>query len=155
MNTKKTAFGIIGGAAATLLTVGLAAPALADPGHGDTTSTTTSSRAYAGHIARDVMLSNLLNGGNSSTTAPIVVSPDLNVGDVASGNAVGSGDNVTAPLLSGNDTAVGSGNSTWVGNGTSIGTSVSNLVSGSTGGIGTDVNGMVGDITGALGLSGR
>lgn len=64
---------------------------------------------------------------------------------MASGNQVTAP--VTAPVASGNDTAVGSGNDTAVGNGSgngnSVGTSVSDLV---------DVNGLVDGVLNSIHL---
>jgi hypothetical protein len=127
---KKTAFGLTGAAAAALLTVGTVAPAMADDGDSTSTNETTSS------------VTKILNGLDLKSMTPVDVSPEVNVGDVASGNAVGSGNDTSAPILSGNDTSVGNGNSS------DIGTNVSDLVDGSVGDIGTNVSDLVDSILG-------
>ena len=125
MNTmKKTAFGITGAAAAALLTLGAVSPAMADD------TTTTATRALG-----DISVGHLL--GDVSTSSPVVVAPSVDTGDIASGNAVGSG----------NDTAVGSGTTT------NLGAGVSDLVDGSVGDISGDVSDIVDDVTGDLDLS--
>lgn len=149
--TKKTAFGLTGVAAATLMVAGLATPAMAD----DTTSswdTTTTSTSLA----------DLFRTGDVSNSSPIVLAPS--VGDVGNGNHLLSGNDVSAPVASGNETVindVASGNSVSdIGNGTSvtggdinggdIGASVDDLVDG--GSIGANVDNLVGDILADLGI---
>lgn len=127
---KKTAFGITGAAAAGLLTLGAVAPAMADDNTSSSSNDTTSS------------VTKVLDGLHLKSMSPINVDPTVDVGDVASGNAVGSGNDTSVPVLSGNDTAVGSGNTT------NVGTSVSDLVDGSVGGIGTNVSDLVDSILG-------
>jgi hypothetical protein len=170
MNTKKTAFGIAGAAAATLITVGLAAPAMASTpdGHSSSSHSSTSSSQYS-YEQMITRVTEILNGNSSN--APVVVSPQIGIGDVASGNALGSGNTTSIPILSGNETALGSGNTTSVGNGTSVlngsgngasastsagnanGSGNSSSVTNSTGNIGDQVNTTVNGILGGLGLS--
>ncbi len=166
--SKKTAFGLTGAAAATLMVAGFAAPAMAD----DTTTnhsadtTTTATSLTAG-------LSDLFRTGDVSNSSPLVLAPSVDAGGVLNGNALLSGNDVQAPVASGNETPIASGNDTSVsdvlnpstsvdpnvangsGNGTSvsagdIGASVDDLVDG--GNIGTNVDNLVGDILGDLGL---
>jgi hypothetical protein len=149
MNTKKTAFGItIATGAAALLTLGAVAPAMAS----DNTDSSSTSRVT--HTVAQLVDGNtgefsdtlrLVDLGTVSNSSPVVLAPSVSTGDIASGNAVGSGNDVTAPLLSGNDSAVGSGNSGSVSTG-SIGTSVSNLVNGAVSGN----SGSTGDISGSV-----
>ena len=167
--SKKTAFGLTGAAAATLMVAGFAAPAMADDtttNHSaDTTSTATSLTTG---------LSDLFRVGDVSNSSPVVLAPEVGTGDILggdllSGNALLSGNDVQAPVASGNETPIASGNDTSVsdvlnpstsvdpsvGNGTSvsggdIGASVDDLVDG--GNIGTNVDNLVGDILGDLGL---
>ena len=138
----KTAIGATAAAAALAL-VGVAGPAMASDG--DYTSISKwSSRSDTSH-----------------STTNTVIAPQISVGngDLLNGNSVGSGNDVTAPLLSGNDTAVGNGNSTAVGTvtGNDIGTSVSDLVDNATQGSLTDavdVSDIFGDIGSWVGISG-
>jgi hypothetical protein len=157
--TKKTAFGIAGAAAATLLTVGFAAPAMADTSSDSSTTESMSSWSSVTDLTND--LTTALSTGDLFTT-PVVIAPnvdtgDLSVGDVASGNQapIASGNEVAAPVASGNETSVtapvASGNET--GNGNSVAnpttdTSVGDLTSN----IGTEVQDLVGGVTGGLGL---
>jgi len=158
--TKKTAFGFTGAAAVTLVVASFAAPAMAD----DTSSTWDySSRA----TSTTTSLSDLLRTGGVSNDSPFVIAPS--VGDVGSGNAVLSGNDVSAPVASGNETVlndIASGTSVSdIGNGTSvtsgdvtggdvtggdIGASVDDLVDG--GDIGANVDSLVGDILADLGI---
>ena len=153
--TKKTAFGFTGAAAVTLVVASFAAPAMAD----DTSSTWDySSRA----TSTTTSLSDLLRTGGVSNDSPFVIAPS--VGDVGSGNAVLSGNDVSAPVASGNETVlndIASGTSVSdIGNGTSvnggdvtggdIGASVDDLVDG--GDIGANVDNLVGDILADLGI---
>lgn len=174
MNTKKTAFGIIGAAAAGLITLGLAAPAMAstsDDRHSSSQSSTSTTNSSSQYSYEQMMtrITEILNGNTSSS--PVVISPQIGIGDVASDNAVNSGNSYDVPVLSGNDTALGSGNTTAVGNGTSVlngsgnGNSASNsagndngsgnssTVSTTTGQIGDQVTTTVDGILGNLGLS--
>jgi len=185
ISTKKTVFGIAGAAAAACLTVGFAAPAFASSGHdghGDSTwdsssisSTSTSTSADRANLLDGLTASGFNLTPSTNTWTPIVLSPSVSTGDLlsgnstANGNTVGSqnpvlsGNDVTAPVASGNDTSVASGNSTPVasGNDTSVdgnavasGNDVSNDVSSTTGDINSDVRDLVGGITGAVGLGG-
>lgn len=139
--TKKTAFGAT--AAAALVIAGIASPAMADD------STTTLTKGYSSVSER-------------VTEIPIVVAPEvdalnggigndllggIHTGDIGSGNAVASGNDVTAPVLSGNETAVGNGNSvsTEVSDLVDSVTDVSDLV---------DVDGIVDDVTSSIDLDG-
>ncbi len=148
--TKKSAFGITTVAAATALVAGFAAPALASTGHdtslgGGTdkvtgtsssstnTSDTSSSDYWTATQSRVQALrdftSSLGDNDSASNSSPVTISPYIALGDVASGNAVGSGNDV--PILSGNDSAVGNndGNGSAVGNNDAT-SSVSGLVDG-------------------------
>ena len=126
--TKKTVFGTIGVAAAGLLALGAAAPAMASTGSDSTWDTTTSSYSSTSWMKNDAHLLTDLTGsiGDVSNDSPIVIAPEVGVGDIlggdiASGNAVASGNDVTAPVASGNDTPIASGNDTSVGNDASLG----------------------------------
>jgi hypothetical protein len=130
MNTKKTALGITGATAAALLTVGAVAPAMAD----DTTSSDTTTTAVRA-LGDTWLTSHLI--GDVSNESPVVVAPSVDTGDIASGNA----------MASGNDTAVGSGNTA------NVGTSVSDLVDGTVGDISSDVSDLVGDVMSDVDLS--
>lgn len=139
---KKTAFGTAA-AATALVIVGAAAPAMAADGDYSSISK-WSSRATS---------------TTTDTTTVFAPQTDVLGGDILNGNDVGSGNSVTAPLLSGNDTAVGNGNSTAVGTvtGNDIGTSVSDLVDNATQGSLTDavdVSDIFGDIGSWVGISG-
>ena len=154
--TKKTALGITGAAAATLMVAGFATPAMADD--------TTSSWDYSSSTSTTATsLADLFRTGDVSNDSPIVLAPSI--GDVGNGNALLSGNDVSAPVASGNETVlndIASGNSASdignvsdVGNGTSvsggdIGASVDDLVDG--GDIGANVDGLVGDILADLGI---
>ena len=145
--TKKTAFGVTGVAAATLLVAGFATPAMADD--------TTSSWDYS-TTSTSTNLADLFRTGDFSNESPVVLAPSVDAGDVLSGNALLSGNDVSAPVASGNDTAISDiGNVSDIGNGTSvsggdIGTQVDDLVDGGT--IGTNVDNLVGDILADLGI---
>jgi hypothetical protein len=156
--TKNTVISATGVAAAALMVGAFAAPAMASTGHdwsGDNTSTSVSKwYSYAQHSSTDI-----------SNVSPVVVAPEVSVGDVLGGgilngdildgNAVASGNDVTAPIASGNDTAIGSGNDTAIGNnngnGNSVSTDVSDLVDNTLGST-VDVNGLVDDIMGSIDL---
>ena len=156
--SKKSAFGIATVGAAAALVAGFAAPAMASVGHdapmaSHLTHTTSSTKSDSTTTqAWSDALRNVNTGvgtGTASNWSPVVVSPSLNApvstGDVGSGNAVLSGNqvpvlsgnDVQAPLLSGNETAVGNND----GNG--------NL----TGGINTSVNNLVNSLTKDVGNS--
>lgn len=98
MDIKKTAFGTA--AAAALVLAGAAAPATASSGDSESHSYSKWS-SYASHKSTE-----------------ITISPEFDVlgGDIANGNAIGSGNDLNAPLLSGNETAIGNGNETAIGN---------------------------------------
>ncbi|MCU1411323.1 MAG: hypothetical protein JWR04_2030 [Rhodoglobus sp.] len=148
--TKKTAFGATA-AAAALVVVGAAAPAMASD-NGDWSS-------YAKSFSRT---------STSHQTTDTVVAPDVDIlgGGVLNGDVLG-GNDVSAPVLSGNDTAIGSGNDTAIGNvsgnsvdGNSVGnvdTEVSDLVDNATGTSVSDlvdVDDILGDIGGWVDLDG-
>ena len=165
--SKKTAFGLTGAAAATLMVAGFAAPAMADDStsySADTTTTATSLTAG---------LSDLFRTGDVSNSSPLVLAPSIDAGGVLNGSPLLSGNDVQAPVASGNETPIASGNDTSVsdvlnpttsvdpnvangsGNGNSvsggdIGSSVDGLVD--VGNIGTNVDNLVGDILGDLGI---
>jgi len=138
----KTAIGATA-AAATLALVGVAGPAMASDG--DYTSISKwSSRSDTSH-----------------STTNTVIAPQISVGngDLLNGNSVGSGNDVTAPLLSGNDTALGNGNDTAIGtvSGNSVGTEVSDLVDNATHASVSDIvdiSDVIGDISGWVDLKG-
>ncbi|MBG6055340.1 hypothetical protein IWX81_001751 [Salinibacterium sp. CAN_S4] len=124
--TKKTAFGATA-AAAALVVVGIAGPAMASD---DTSDGSSKSYSY-----------------NSSTEVPVLISPDVTLlnGDnfnellnAANGNALFSGNDIQAPIASGNETAIGSGNETAVGN-------VSDVANGND--VSTDVSDVVDNVT--------
>jgi len=123
MNTRKTAFGIAGAALATGIIL-TGAPAMAsgwdDGGH---TSYTKESRSYSGHAFEHIFVKDLVG----DIHAPVVVAPEVDTGDIGSGNL--SGNHTQAPILSGNETAVGSGNETNIGNGNAVG-NVSDVANG-------------------------
>ena len=140
--SKKTAFGATA-AAAALIVVGAAAPAMASD---------TDYSSYAKNSART---------STSHQTTNTVVNPDIDAlgGDILNGNVLGSDNEVNAPLLSGNDTAIGNGNETAVGNvtGNTVENDVTDLVDNGSSSTVTDlvdVDGILGDVTGSLGLSG-
>jgi len=166
--TKKTAFGITGAAAATLMVAGFAAPAMADD--------TTSSWDYSSSTSTtSATLADLFRTGDVSNDSPIVLAPSI--GDVGNGNHLLSGNEVNAPVASGNETVLNNvasgnsasdiasgnanGNGAWVSGGDigtsvddlvdggDIGTSVDNLVDGD---IGANVDSLVGDILASVGL---
>jgi len=139
---KKTAFGATA-AAAALAVVGVAAPAMASDGDYSSTSKWYSSSSTQ----------------HTDTTTVLAPSVDVLNGDILNGNSVGSGNDVNAPLLSGNDTAVGNGNDTAIGNvsGNSVDTSVSDLVDNATHVSVSDlvdVDDILGDVSGWVDLSG-
>jgi len=140
--SKKTAFGATA-AAAALVVVGAAAPAMASD-NGDWSS-------YAKSFSRT---------STSHETTNTVVAPDVDIlgGGILNGD-IGNGNDVAAPVLSGNDTAIGnvSGNSV---DGNSVGNvsnDVSDLVDNATGASVSDlvdVNDILGDIGGWVDLNG-
>ena len=140
--SKKTAFGATA-AAAALVVVGAAAPAMASD-NGDWSS-------YAKSFSRT---------STSHETTSTVVAPDVDIlgGGILNGD-IGNGNDVAAPVLSGNDTAIGnvSGNSV---DGNSVGNvsnDVSDLVDNATGTSVSDlvdVNDILGDIGGWVDLNG-
>ncbi|KQM80925.1 hypothetical protein [Agromyces sp. Leaf222] len=160
--TKRTLVGAAAIAAAGLAAAGVAAPAMADDRVGDETSITesaTSTDLFGDTGLRGVTdlldlgpvsfddLGNItsrapITGGDVSNESPVVVAPgdiasDIGSGngDIGSGNVVGSGNDVQAPIGSGNETNVDLGG-------------VSDLVD--VGDVG-DVSGSVGDVTGSVG----
>jgi hypothetical protein len=136
--TKKTAFGIAGVAAAALLTIGMAAPAMASSTDSHSANGTATQTRLLGDVTgalggangtdvdgNGIGLSNFLRGGilggSASNSSPVVLAPQVGVGDVASGgvlngSAVASGNDIAAPVASGNDVPVanGSGNTTVI-----------------------------------------
>ena len=150
--SKKTAFGATA-AAAALVVVGAAAPAMASDGDHSEYSK-WSSRTSTSH-----------------ETTNTVVAPDVDVlgggilnGDALNGNDVGSGNELNAPVLSGNDTAVGNGNDTAIGNvsgnsidGNSVDSEVSDLVDNATHTSVSDfvdVDDIIGDVSSWVNLEG-
>ena len=155
--TKKTAFGVTGAAAATMLVAGFASPAMADD-----TSSSWDYSSQASTTSTSTSFADFFRTGDLSNESPIVLAPSI--GDVGNGNHLLSGNDVSAPVASGNETVlndIASGNSVSdIGNGTSvnggdvtggdIGASVDNLVDG--GDIGANVDNLVGDILADLGI---
>jgi hypothetical protein len=137
--TKKTAFGITTVAAGALLVGGFAAPAMAasDTDSSTSTKSTTSSASQLNDLDLQALRDLAFSSGDLTANTPLVLAPsvgnigggDLNVGDIASGNPIASGNEITAPvtapveapIASGNETALGSGNDTAVGNGSANG----------------------------------
>lgn len=182
--SKKTAFGIATVGAATALVAGMASPAMATTSHdsslgnssshsASTTDSRSTSTVTRGQLDALRSVTTGLTGGDLKNTSPVVISPSVGVGDVASGNAIGSGNDV--PLVSGNEVPVASGNEangnsvtapvasgdeSAVGNvsGNSISSSVKDLVQTVTSGNSatsdptSSVSGTVSNITGDLGL---
>jgi hypothetical protein len=176
---KKTAFGITGVAAAALLTIGATTPAFASGlgddhgtgGHSSYSSSTT-------NATKSFDVRNIDYKYQQESWSPIVVAPSVTVGDVASGdlsgNEVGndvangdtvgsndpvaSGNQVTAPIASGNETPIASGNDTTV-SGNAVGSgntdnllsgdSISTMVKNTTSDIGNTVSNTVNSITGS------
>lgn len=138
---KKTAFGTAATAAA-LIVVGAAAPAMASDGDYSSISK-WSSRATS---------------STTDTTTVFAPSVDVLNGDLLNGHSLGSGNELNAPLLSGNDTALGNGNTTELGNitGNDVSTSVSDVVDNATHTSVSDiidVNDVLGDVSGWVDLS--
>ena len=138
--TKKTAFGATA-AAAALVVIGAAAPAMASEGH------STSNKWYS-------------STSTQHTDYTTVVAPDVSVlnGDILDGNSVGSGNELNAPIASGNETAIGngvgngSGNVTGNGSGNSASDLVDNATNTSVSDL-VDVNDVISDISGWVDLS--
>jgi hypothetical protein len=130
MNTfsKKTiAVGIATAATAAAIVAGIASPAMASTGSvsplgGGSDKTTSSNTSTVTQAQLDALRDVTTGVTGNSAWAPVTVSPSVNLGNVASGNAVGSGNDV--PLLSGNTTSIANND----GNGNSITSSVDNLV---------------------------
>jgi hypothetical protein len=158
--SKKSVFVLATAGAATALVAGLAAPAMASVSHESspanhsthsTSSTSTESTATQAQLDALRGVTTGIGTGTASNWSPVVVSPSLNApvstGDVGSGNAIASGNDV--PVLSGNDVQVPvlSGNDTAVGNNDAngnltgdINTSVSNLVNSLTKDVGNNAS---------------
>jgi hypothetical protein len=135
--TKKTAFGIVGASAATLLVGGFAAPAMAGTSDSHTPMDSisgTSSETTQTHL--DLLDDIGLQGGDIlgdiSNESPVVLAPEVGVGDIGSGNAIGSG----------NDTAIGNN----LGNGNDVGANVSDIVDTTTG-VSSEVSDVVDSVT--------
>jgi hypothetical protein len=160
--TKKTAFGITGAATATMLVAGFASPAMAD----DTSNSWDSSSQAT---TTTTSFADFFRTGDASNESPIVLAPSI--GDIGNGNVLLSGNDVSAPVASGNETVlndIASGNSVSgnsvsdIANGTSVsggdlgasvgdlGASVDDLVDG--GDIGANVDNLVGGILADLGI---
>ena len=121
-------------------------------------------------MAADYDYSSLTKSSSRTTTTHVepttVLAPNVEVlgGDILGGNSVGSGNSVDAPLLSGNETAVGNGNETALGNvsGNDVSTGdinsdVSDLVDNATDlsvSDFVDVNDILGDVGGWVDVSG-
>jgi hypothetical protein len=147
--SKKSVVGIATVGAAAALVAGFAAPAMASVGHDSSftnrsthVASSTSKESTTTQQAWTDALRNVTTGigtGTASNWSPVVISPSLNApvstGDIGSGNAVLSGNDVPvlsgndvqAPVLSGNDTALGNNDANGDVTG-GINTSVSNLV---------------------------
>ena len=146
--TKKTAFGAIA-ATAALVVVGIAGPAMASD---DTNDSPTSSYSF-----------------NSNTETPVVIAPDVKLlngdnfnellnalnGGIGNGNAVASGNNITAPIASGNDTAIGNVRGVANGNNVSDTSDVSDVSDNSNmSDVTSNASDLVGDITDSVNLDG-
>lgn len=166
-NLKRATLYTSAGLGAAALAIGFALPANAADTQDIENSTTQSSSqtdtttgdisAWFDDIARETLS---LDGNGVSLSQGPLVSDVANVGDVAGGpilsgneSAIGSGNDVSAPIGSGNDVAsgteVGNGNSTdlgGVGNGNSVGD-----VGAEVGDITSAVTGSVGDVTSDIG----
>jgi hypothetical protein len=152
------------GVGAAALAAGIALPANAQErdwsDESSTTTVTSSFDAFRAWVQDNVLGSgNDLTAGNLGIDGGLVDGPlisDVGNGAVLSGNhaPVLSGNEVTAPVASGNDTSVeapvGSGNKVGNGNSTGNGNVVGsgNDTGVSLGDIGADVDDLVGDITG-------
>jgi hypothetical protein len=177
-NIKKTGLGIATAAAATVLVAGFATPAMASTTNGapqaassvskatSISKTDTSSNTQLTQVQYNALrnITAGYTGGTTSNSSPVYIAPSVNVGDVASGDAIGSGNEsalfsgntYSVPVLSGNENALlnndgnsnslGSGNSTGngdsAGNGNSAGNGDSSVVSPVTNG-----NGITGNTT--------
>ncbi|WBU37046.1 hypothetical protein [Homoserinibacter sp. YIM 151385] len=154
--TKKTAFGIVGAAGAALLTVGFASPAMA----ATDVETNDSHDSTATHLLSGSEFTDLFGIGDVTNASPIALAPEISTGDIASGNATASGNDVTAPVASGNETNAGNGNEANVGNGSGNGNSVGNVTNDvsdvvdtttdATTDVTTDVKDVVKDVTNAV-----
>lgn len=85
-----------------------------------------------------------IGNGDISNESPVVVAPE--VGDVASGNAIGSGNDVQAPVASGNETNVDLGDAVDVNDLVDVNDIVDSTLDE------VNVDGLVDDITGDLDL---
>jgi hypothetical protein len=147
--TKKTAFGITGAAAAALLIAGAATPAMASDEY-----SSSKWKSYS---------------SDSHNSSPVVVAPDVDLlgggianGDNLNGNHVGSGNEVNAPLLSGNETAVGNGNTSEVSDVVDapvsdvVDSNVSDIIGDVTSDVSdiVDVDDILGDVSGWVNLEG-
>jgi hypothetical protein len=148
--TKKTMLATGGTvAAAALAVVGFAGPASANT-TSDLSSEHTSSQTSVDQTSADVFgdISDLIGNVSLSGQSPLVVAPQVGLGDVASGNNVSAP--VAAPVASGNDTSVDAPVTAPVTGGVTA--PVSGGATDLGAGVSAAVDGLVGDVTGALGL---
>jgi hypothetical protein len=166
--TKKSALGITIVAATTMIVAGFAAPAMASASHDSSldghaahsvsstkSDSTTNSQWTTTQSQLDALrtITTGIGTGTASNSSPVVVAPSLSApvstGDIGSGDAVASGNEtpvlsgntVSVPVLSGNETAAGNNDANGVGNGDL------------TGGINASVNNLVNSLTKDVGNS--
>jgi hypothetical protein len=168
---------------ATALVAGFAAPAMASTSHDSSlaprathsvsstnSDTTTRSESTVTQSQLDALrtVTGNINDGTASNRSPVVLDPSINapvgVGNIGSGNSIGSG-NATSlisggttyvPLLSGNTASLGNndgdgnGNGNSAGNGDTAGTadSAANGSGDAAGGVNTTVNNLVKGLAG-------
>ena len=113
---------------------------LGDVTGGDTGFGSIGGDTGVGSIGGDTAIGN----GDISNESPVVVAPE--VGDVASGNAIGSGNDVQAPVASGNETNVDLGDAVDVNDLVDVNDIVDSTLDE------VNVDGLVDDITGDLDL---
>lgn len=174
--TRTVVAGLSALGAGGLLAAGLAMPATAADWSNDESTTSTSTwtdilNDVVGTISLDNLGTDVVGdvtgdvaNGDLTNEAPVTVNPgDIasgpigsgnQIGDIGSGNAVGSGNDVQAPIGSGNETNVDLGGvdadvNDVVGDVTGSVDGIAEDVTGS-----VDVGGIVDDVTGAIDLGG-
>ena len=167
--TSKALAGATAFGAATLLAIGAAAPAMADDSSstdvrgyaGDATATAELIERITSNLVVSDVLGGTLDGGDvnggditggdtsigdlgGDLVAPIAPEVgDVDLGGVGNGNAVGSGNELNAPIGSGNSVEVGD-----ITGGISDVVDVNDIVDDVTNSV--DVDGIVSDVTGSL-----
>ncbi len=167
--TSKAAAGATAFGAAALLAIGASAPAMADDSTstdvrgyaGDATATAELIERITSNLVFGDLLGGSIDGGDvnggditggdtsigdlgGDLVAPIAPEVgDVDLGGIGNGNAVGSGNEVNAPIGSGNSVEVGD-----ITGGISDVVDVNDIVGDVTNSV--DVDGLVGDITGSL-----